>query len=93
VDERRRVSGNQEKAAAKKMGAKQHKGSGSGHRRMDMHTESELIECKTVLEGKKQITIKADDLKLLCYHAAIQDKEPVLHIRLDGRNWVLREEE
>lgn len=54
-----------------------------------MHTANELIECKTVLEGNKQITIKSSDLKLLTYQAAIQDRDPVMHIRLDGKDWVL----
>lgn len=54
-----------------------------------MHTDDSLIECKTVLKGKKQITIKSDDLKSLSYHAAIQSKRPELHIELDGKGWVL----
>jgi len=88
-DERKKVSGAQERAAARKFGAKQHSGSGSGSRRLDMHTEDSLIECKTVLKGNKQITVKADDLKLLSYHAAVQDRMPIMHIRLDGKDWVL----
>lgn len=89
MDERRRVSGKQEKSAAKNLKAKQHSGSGSGARRLDMHNDDSLIECKTVLTGNRQITIKSDDLKLLSYHADIQDKDPVMHIRLDGKDWVL----
>ena len=54
-----------------------------------MHTDDSLIECKTVLKGKKQITIKSDDLKSLSYHAAIQSKMPELHIELDGKRWVM----
>jgi Holliday junction resolvase len=54
-----------------------------------MHTDDELIECKTVLPGKKQITIKLDDVKSLHYHAAIKNKRPVLHIELDKYRLVL----
>lgn len=54
-----------------------------------MHTDDSLVECKTVLEGNKQITLKAEDLALLSYHAALQDKRPVMHVRLMGKNWVL----
>lgn len=57
-----------------------------------MHTEKNVIECKTVLKGKKSITIKAEDLKLLSYHAALQDRGPVMHIRLEEtiqKDWVL----
>jgi hypothetical protein len=55
----------------------------------DSHTDGALIENKTVLRGNRQITLKADDLKSLSYHAALQDRRPELHIRLDGKNWVL----
>ena len=89
MDDRRRVSRKQERDASKKLGAKQHAGSGSGAKKHDMHTKGHLIECKTVLEGKRQITIKADDLKSLCYHAALQDRMPVLHVRMGGKDWVL----
>lgn len=60
-----------------------------------MHTDKNVIECKTVLKGKKQITIKGDDLKLLSYHAALQDRGPVMHIRLEDtvqKDWVLHPE-
>lgn len=89
MDERRRVSKNHERSAAKKLKAKQHAGSGSGARKHDMHTQDHLIENKTVLEGNRQITIKADDLKSLSYHAALQGRIAVLHVRLAGKNWVL----
>jgi Holliday junction resolvase len=88
-DERKRVSEAQERSIARKSGAKQHSGSGSGSRRLDMHTDDTLIECKTVLTGNKQITIKSEDLRLLSYHAAIQDRSPVMHVRVDGKDWVL----
>ena len=89
MDDRRRVSITQEKSAARALGARQHKGSGSGNKRLDMHTEGELIECKTVLRGNKSITLKSTDLRLLSHQAALQDLNPVMHVRLDGRDWVL----
>lgn len=92
-DDRWRVSRAQERSAAKAFGATQHKGSGSGAKRLDMHTDEALVECKTVLQGNRQITIKADDLRLLRYHAALQDRTPILHVRLDGHDWVLLPEE
>jgi Holliday junction resolvase len=54
-----------------------------------MHTADSLIECKTVLQGNKQITIRLEDLKSLSYHAAIADQQPVLHIEIDKQRWVL----
>lgn len=55
-----------------------------------MHTADELIECKTVLKGNKQITIKGPYLRGLVYAAAIQGKTPLLHIELEGMHWVMR---
>lgn len=87
-DERRKVSDKHEKQAAKNFGARQHAGSGSGHRQMDMSTETELIECKTVLVGNHQITIKRETVERLTKLAAISDKTPVLHIKLGGKMYV-----
>jgi Holliday junction resolvase len=74
---------------AKRFGASLHNGSGSGSKRHDMHTDEQLIECKTVLRGNKQITIHADDLRSLKYHAAVADVAPVMHIELDKERWVM----
>ena len=93
MDPRRRVSQEQERGVAKRYGAKLHAGSGSGSKPQDMHTDDQLIECKTVLRGNRQITIKEDDWKQLRYHAAIQDKSPVLHIELGKHRLVLIPEE
>ena len=57
-----------------------------------MHTDDELIECKTVLKGNKQITIKLTDLRKLKYTAATQGKKPILHIEIDNEVWVLEQE-
>lgn len=89
ANDRKGVSSKHEKSAAKQLGARQHRGSGSGHRRFDMSNDTSLIECKTVLEGKKQITLKAEVLKALTRHAYISDQIPTLHIRLDGTDYVL----
>jgi Holliday junction resolvase len=56
---------------------------------MDMSTREELIECKTVLRGKRSITIKDDDLSLLLRLSAQRDIDPVMDIELAGRAWVL----
>ena len=93
MDPRRRVSQAQERSVAKAYDAKLHAGSGSGAKKHDMHTDDSLIECKTVLKGNRQITIKEDDWKSLRYHAAIQDRGPVLHIELGKYRLVLIPEE
>jgi hypothetical protein len=88
-DERQRVSAKQERSVARRFGATQHSGSGSGAKRLDMHNDDAIIECKTVLQGKKQITIRVSDLKLLLYQAAVQDRDAVLHVQIDEQKWVL----
>jgi hypothetical protein len=93
MDPRRRASQQQERGVAKRYGAKLHAGSGSGNKPQDMHTDDSLIECKTVLKGNRQITIKEDDWKQLRYHAAVQDKFPVLHVELGKYRLVLIPEE
>lgn len=93
MDPRRRVSQMQERSLAERFGATLHAGSGSGARKHDMHTDDSLIECKTVLKGNRQITIKEDDWKSLRYHAAVQDRNPVLHIELGKYRLVLIPEE
>ena len=74
---------------SKLLSAKQHAGSGSGNRPHDMHTHESLIECKTVLKGNKQITLKSAYLKSFLKEAALQDRKPVLSIELDGTPWIL----
>jgi hypothetical protein len=58
-----------------------------------MHTATELIECKTVLEGNKQITIKDDYMNRIIFAALSADKEPVLHIQLGKHRLVLISED
>jgi hypothetical protein len=54
-----------------------------------MHNDDEVIECKTVLRGKKQITLKSDDLKLVERTAVAQGRRPVLHIEIANRGYVV----
>lgn len=58
-----------------------------------MHNDDEVIECKTVLRGKKQITLKSEDLKLVERTAISQGRRPVLHIELANRQYVVLTEE
>lgn len=58
-----------------------------------MHNDAEVLECKTVLRGKKQITIKIDDLKLVERTAVSQGRTPVLHVELANRGYVILTEE
>lgn len=93
MDPRKRVSQAQERKVARRSGSKLHSGSGSGNRRNDMHNDDEVIECKTVLRGKKQITIKQVDLTLVERTAIQQGRRPVLHIELANRGYVVLTEE
>jgi hypothetical protein len=54
-----------------------------------MHNDDTLIECKTVLKGNKQITIKLDGLRLVSYHAALQNRGPRLHVEIGEQRWVM----
>jgi hypothetical protein len=58
-----------------------------------MHNDRTLVECKTVLEGKRQITLKATDLRDLSNRAVLQGRIAVMHVRLAGANWVLLTED
>jgi hypothetical protein len=54
-----------------------------------MDTADALIECKTVLRGKKSITLNTKTLRTLQGAAALEGKFPILSIRLDGLDYVL----
>lgn len=58
-----------------------------------MHTATELIECKTVLKGNKQITIKDDYMNRFIFSALSADMEPVLHVELGKYRFVLISED
>jgi len=53
----------------------------------DIETETFLIQVKRT--GKKQFTLKADDLKTLARNAAKVGKIPVMIVNLGGRDWSL----
>ena len=78
---------------SKSLGAQQHKGSGSGNKKHDMHTQDALIECKTVLLGKKSITLSGAYLEGLIKEAWQQDRSPVLSIEFNGRRWIMQLED
>lgn len=89
-DERKRVSQKQEKDAAKRHGGRLQAGSGSGpYQKGDVRSDTEMHEMKTVLHGKKQITVKASDLRELERDALIEGRRPVFGIRVDGRDYVI----
>lgn len=95
MDERRRASRKQEKRTAKRLGARLHAGSGSGPWRSNDSSTSHnaehqfLIENKTVLHGRRQITIKADDLEPLVVRARLEDRLPLLEAEVGGRAYYI----
>jgi hypothetical protein len=58
-----------------------------------MHTATELIECKTVLKGNKQITIKDDYMNRFVFAALSADLEPVLHAELGKHRLIIISED
>lgn len=92
MDERKRVSRKQERAGVKRHGGRLQAGSGSGpNQKGDQRTSTELYEYKTVLRGKKQITIKADDLEENIQDAWAIGRTPVFGIRLNNKDYVILE--
>jgi hypothetical protein len=102
-DERFTASAKQEREGMKRYGGKQHGGSGSGwSKRHDGHTTSHedraltsgtLFEFKTVLGGKRQITVKADDLLSVERTAILEGRLPVLQIEVGKRQYVVLTQE
>lgn len=89
MDDRLRVSRKQERDGMRRYNGKQHGGSGSGwSRRHDGHTKDVLFEFKTVLGGKKQITIKLTDLLSVQKTALSEGRLPVLQIEIAQQRWV-----
>ena len=89
-DPRKRVSSRQERDGVRRHGGRLQAGSGSGRfQKGDQRTDAEMFEYKTVLDGKKQITIKADDLDRLERDALIEGRTPVFGVRVAGRDYVL----
>lgn len=82
----------QEKRVAKLVGGTRNAGSGSGwRRRQDVRTDRFLWEMKYT--GKKQITLKAQDLEQLRKHALMDDRTPVMHIEVGERSYVVMSED
>jgi len=103
MDERRRVSGRQEKSGLGRYGAQAHGGSGSGWmRRNDGHTTKHedravssgvLFEFKTIVGGKKQITLKLEDMIQVERQAIKEGRIPALQIEMGGRRYVVQPDE
>lgn len=75
------------------LGGQRHAGSGNGSRKGDGRVnrgrwyENELIEFKQT--GKKQITIKAEDLDKIEREAAVTGRIPALVFELGGKEYVV----
>lgn len=54
-----------------------------------MHTDEELIECKTVLKGGKRIVLEDSYLEGLYKTAMLQDRSPIVDCSLPSRDWVV----
>jgi hypothetical protein len=93
VTDLRKLSQQQEQRVAKLIGGSVNAGSGSGWKRKnDVRGPGMLWELK--LTGKKQITIKLQDLEDLRKHAILDGLLPVFGIQFAGsnRNYVLLDE-
>lgn len=94
TDERIARSQAQEKRVAKITGGTLNAGSGNGWRRKaDVRSggrQGLLWEMKTT--GKRQMTIKADDLEKVRKEAWSDGRMPVFHIEIGDRRYVILEE-
>ena len=87
-----KLSDKQERRTAEKLQGTVNAGSGNGWmRRQDVRTDEYLVENKRT--GKKQITVKASDWKQLRHHALQDDRMPLMSLELDGRNYIMMEED
>jgi len=88
-DLKRKQSDAQEKRVAKRLGATQHGGSGSGQfKRNDMHTDDFLVECKRT-DNERYIRVDVKEVEALTRRAAEQGKAPAFAIEIRGREYVL----
>ncbi|KKM19224.1 hypothetical protein LCGC14_1657830 [marine sediment metagenome] len=77
-----------EKKLAKKLGVKAQPGSGAfPFYKEDIELDKCLIQVKHT--GKKQFTLKADDLKTLVRSAVKIGKAPIMIVKLGGREWAI----
>ena len=80
----------QEKRIAKAVGGKVNAGSGAFDRKGDVRSPTYHIEAKWT--AKKQVTIKASVLEENIREALIEGRLPVLALELNGRNYVVLDE-
>lgn len=88
MDEKIRLSRQQEKRIASKLDGQVSKGSGNGWvKKNDVRTAGVLWEMKRT--GKTQITIKLVDLEQLRKEACLEGRMPVFHIEIGKRRAVI----
>lgn len=58
-----------------------------------MHTDEELIECKTTLKGTKSIRLPLSYLRGLIKEAALQSRGPRVAIEIAEQRWILLPED
>ena len=81
-----------EKRLEKAIGGKRSAASGAfWSRKGDVRSDDLLIEHKWT--GKKTVTIKADVLDKITTEAILDSRTPVLGLHLDGKNYVVLNEE
>lgn len=87
-----RLSQQQEKRIAKKVGGTLNAGSGNQRKKNDVRQKKDVLwEMKRT--NARTITIKATDLEDLRRNATLEGRRPVMHIELGKRRYVLMEED
>lgn len=86
-----KASQRQEDRIAARVGGRRTPGSGNGIRKNDVRTDDLSLEMKYT--GKKQYTLKSDDLVQGHKHALVDGREFVFGIELEGNNWVVLSED
>lgn len=81
----------QEKRVAKEQGGTRNAGSGAFDRKGDIRTPGMLWELKWT--GKKSKTITSTELEKIVGEALAEDRLPVFGLELNGRNYVVLEED
>ena len=80
----------QEDRIAKTTGGQVNVGSGAFWRKGDVRAKEHLWELKWT--GKKQFTVKAEQLEKITAEALFEGRVPVFGISLNNRNYVILEE-
>lgn len=81
----------QEKRVAKMLGGQRSAGSGAFDRKGDVRAPTQLWETKWT--GKKSFTVQAAVLEKILGEALAEGRTPVLGLELNGRNYVIVEED